>query len=167
MNGLEDQYSWVGPYMNARQVVAVLEDSDLQSLDDLEGKKVAVKAGTQPESIFLGETEEKVPQVQTVYSLTDVDEVVTALRNDYVDACAGYTAALIYLLEKTNVQYRFLEEDLLQSRLGVAFQKDCNQEFREKLTQTLAEMQQDGTTERILKAYGLNTEKALGGIHVG
>ena len=167
MNGLEDQYSWVGPYMNARQVVAVLEDSDLQSLDDLEGKKVAVKAGTQPESIFLGETEEKVPQVQTVYSLTDVDEVVTALRNDYVDACAGYAAALIYLLEKTNVQYRFLEEDLLQSRLGVAFQKDCNQEFREKLTQTLAEMQQDGTTERILKAYGLNTEKALGGIHVG
>lgn len=165
MNGLEDEYSWVGPYMNGRQVVAVLENSNLQYLNDLKGKRIAVKAGTQPESIFLGETDREIPQVQVVYSLTDVDEVVTALRNDYVDACAGYSATLIYLLEKADVQYRFLEEDLLHSKLGVAFLKESNPELRGKLDMVLREMQEDGTTEKILTEHGLDADRALGGIN--
>ena len=166
MNGLEDDYSWVGPYMNGRQVVAVLKSSNLKSVSDLEGKRVAVKAGTQPESIFLGETDARIPQVQVVYSLTDVDEVVTALRNDYVDACAGYSAALIYFLEKADVQYRFLSEDLLHSRLGVAFMKGSNEKFRKELGSVLREMQEDGTTKQILEMHGLDADKALEGIGI-
>ena len=166
MNELEDDYSWVGPYMNGRQVVAILKSSNLKSLNDLQGKRVAVKAGTQPESIFLGETDARIPQVQVVYSLTDVDEVVTALRNDYVDACAGYSAALIYFLEKADVQYRFLSEDLLHSRLGVAFLKDSNEKFRKELGSVLREMQEDGTTKQILEMHGLDADKALEGIGI-
>lgn len=165
MNGLEEDYSWVGPYMNGRQVVAVLQESEIQSLQDLSGKRIAVKIGTQPESIFLDETDITVPQAQVVYCLTDVDEIVTALRNDYVDACAGYSAALRYQLEKAGVSYRFLDEDLMHSKLGIAFRKDSETKLREKIDTVLQEMQEDGTTRQILESYGLNADKALGGIY--
>lgn len=165
MNGLEEEYSWVGPYMNGRQVVAVLENSEIQSIEDLQGKRIAVKTGTQPESIFLDETDISVPQVQVVYCLTDVDEIVTALRNDYVDACAGYSAALKYQLEKAGVSYRFLDEDLMHSKLGIAFRKSSETKMREKIDMVLQEMQEDGTTRQILEAYGMNADKSLGGIY--
>lgn len=166
MNGIEDAYSWVGPYMYGRQVVAVLEDSNIYSLSDLEGKKIAVKSGTQPERIFLARTDGRIPQVKELYCLTDVDEVATALRGNYVDACAGYVATLIDLLEKGDVSYRFLEEDLMFSKLGVAFAKDSNSGVQEELVSVLRQMQEDGTTGQILESYGLDVEKALGGVNI-
>ena len=39
MNGREDKYRWVGPYMNSRQAVAVRADSNIYALSDLSGKK--------------------------------------------------------------------------------------------------------------------------------
>ena len=38
MTDREDEYHWAGPYMRSHQVVAVNEDSDIQTLEDLEGK---------------------------------------------------------------------------------------------------------------------------------
>lgn len=162
MNGRDEDYSWVGPYMYSRQVVAVLEDSPIQSLADLTGKKIVVKVSTKPESIFLDRTDSAIPQVKTVYCLTDVNEVVTALRNEYVDACAGHAATLTYLLKNAGVDYRFLDEELLRSELGVAFLAGSDDAVQEKLEEALQEMKEDGTTARILSEYGLNAEKALG-----
>ena len=164
MDGQEDDFAWVGPYMYSRQVVAVLESSAIQSLSDLEGKSIAVRVGTKAENIFLENTEENIPQVGTVYSLNAVEEISTALRNDYVDACAGYAAALREALNNDGVAYRFLEEDLSHAALGVAFAKDGDAVLREKLSAALAGMLADGTTKRILEASGVVTEKALGGL---
>jgi polar amino acid transport system substrate-binding protein len=166
MNGRENEYSWIGPYMYSNQVVAVLENSEIRSLADLEGKRVAVKAAAQPESIFLERPDNRIPQVGAVYCLTEMDEVVTALRNDYVDACAGYYATLLSLLKKTDVQYRFLDDVLMRSRVGIAFLKGDNSEVRKELTVVLQEMLEDGTMKQILEAYGLDSEKALGGIRI-
>ena len=44
MNGREDKYRWVGPYMNSRQAVAVRADSNIYALSDLSGKRVAVQS---------------------------------------------------------------------------------------------------------------------------
>lgn len=163
MEGQEDRYAWVGPYMVSRQAVAVLAESRMQSIQDLQGKRIAVKISSQSESIFLGKTDVQVPQVQNVYSLNDMDEVVTALRNDYVDACAGYVSALTELFKNTGVQYRFLEEDLIRAKLGVAFAKDSDAQLRGKLAAALEEMRADGTMEDILARYGLEAEQVIGG----
>ena len=64
------------------------------------------------------------------------------------------------------MQYRFLSEDLLHSRLGVAFMKGSNEKFREDLSSVLREMQEDGTTKQILEMHGLDADKALEGICV-
>ena len=56
-----------------------------------------------------------------------------------------------------------LEESLYISELGVAFEKGTDIELSQELTQTLQDMKDDGTIGKILKKYGLNVNKALGG----
>lgn len=159
---VEGNYAWIGPYMYSRQVVVVTDDSPIQKMSDLNGKSVVVKVGGQAEDIFLKRTDNSIPEVKNVYSLNDVDEIVTALRNNYVDACAGYSATLTVLLNNAGVRYRFLDEDLSRAKLGIAFEKNSDTRIREELTEALEEMREDGTTERILKSYGLDAGKALG-----
>lgn len=157
-------YAWVGPYMYGRQVVAVLKDSNIGSLEDLRDERMAVKVGSEAESIFVENNDERIPQIGELHSLNDMEEVVSALRNGYVDACAGYAATLTELLNNSGVEYRFLDEDLMRVRLGVVFSKESDDELRNKLETALDEMRSDGTTKKILEKYGLNAEKALGGI---
>lgn len=163
MDGQEDNYAWVGPYMYSRQVVAVKEESQIKHLEDLKNKRVAVRVGAKAEAILLKqeEADTSVPNVQNVFSLDNMSDVVTALRNDYVDACAGYAAALRDQLQNDGVDYRFLEEDLSYAKIGVAFSKEGDASIRKALEETLQAMEADGTTERILKNYGVDTDKVL------
>lgn len=163
MNGREEDYDWAGPYVLGRQVVAVLKDSPIQTLSDLEGKQIAVKTATSSESLFLQAQGERLPRAATIFSLVDMEEVVAALRNNYVDACAGYSATLAQMLENSNVEYRFLEEDIQLSELGVAFYPGANQSLCQQLDQVLEEMRTDGTTRKILERYGIDADRALGG----
>ncbi len=50
MTGREDLYQWAGPYLYSRQVVAVRANSDIHTLADLAGRRVAVQATGKPES---------------------------------------------------------------------------------------------------------------------
>ena len=40
MNGREDEYQWAGPYLYSSQVVVVREDSEIQTVSDLTGKRI-------------------------------------------------------------------------------------------------------------------------------
>lgn len=164
MDGREDDYNWAGPYMRSRQVAAVLADSPVTELKELEGKSIAVRTGAKSESIFLERSEPWIPAVRTVYSLNEMEELAAVLRSNYVDAIAGYAAAVREVLQKDGVDYRFLDEDLGHAFLGVAFAKDRDDGLCRELSEVLDEMLADGTTERILNSYGVNTEKALGGL---
>ena len=162
MNGRENEYAWAGPYLYSRQVVAVLQNSEMEHLSDLEDKNVAVKVSSTAEKIFLEHTDDNIPIVRNVYCMNELSETITALRNNYVDACAGHEAALREQMELGNVPYRFLEEDLTSAQVGVAFAKDSDAALRTLLAKTLEEMREDGTTEHILQKYGIDTDKALG-----
>lgn len=162
MDGQRTRYAWVGPYMRSRQVVAVLEDSPIYELEDLTGKRVAVRAGSTAERLFLRKSEENIPQVSRVYTQSQTDEIATALRNGYVDAIAGYAATVRRVLQNENVQFRFLDQELSHASFGVAFSKDSDAKVRDSLSAALKEMLADGTTKRILERYGVDTEKALG-----
>jgi ABC-type amino acid transport substrate-binding protein len=47
--------------------------------------------------------------------------------------------------------------------VGVAFEKDQNNEISEELAQALQEMKEDGTLETILENYGISLESVDGG----
>ena len=121
MTGREEEYTWVGPYLNSRQVVVVHADSNIFQLSDLEGTRVAVQATSKPEREFLNQNNPATPQVGDLFSFSSMDEIYASLRKGYVDAIAGHESAL----------------------------------------RTFVEMQEDGTTRKIIEKYGLNPETAF------
>ena len=164
MDGFEDKYAWVGPYMRSRQVIAVLNDSQIEKISDLEGKNLAVKLGGKSEQLFLNYSDYGLPRVSSLYTLTNPEELSIALRDNLVDACAGYAAVIREALNNDGVSYRFLDEDLSHTLIGVAFLKDGDSTARDKLSEAMKDMLSDGTAARILEEYGVDTQKALGGL---
>ena len=162
MTGREDEYTWVGPYLNSRQVVVVRTDSDIYQLSDLEGKRVSVQATSKPEREFLNQNNPSTPQVGGLFSFSSMDEIYASLRKGYVDAIAGHESALRTFVETDPENYRILDQSLYNSELGVAFSKDSTDEAIGKLAQALNEMREDGTTRQIIEKYGLNPKTAFG-----
>ena len=162
MNGREDLYQWSGPYMSSRQVVAVRADSDIHELADLAGKRIGVQATTKAEGLFLGKIPSDLPAGQ-VSSYATTDDMFAALRKGYVDAICGHEALVAGWIGTETIAYRLLDESPLKTELGVAFAKGTHAELSLALTQTLQQMQYDGTMGRILEKYGVNAQKAMGG----
>lgn len=161
MNGREDEYQWAGPYLYSSQVVAVRLDSDIYQISDLTGETVAVQETGKAEEYLLRSDRSKVPKVAKVYAFSNMDEVYSALRKNYVQAICGHESALNSFVQTAPDQYRILEESLFSSKLGVAFDKNYNKKFVEQLDDILADMLQDGTTKKIIEKYNLDVKKAL------
>lgn len=161
MDGREEEYRWAGPYMMSHQVVAVGEDSEIQTFQDLKDKTVAVQSTTKPEDIFRSK-DPRIPELRRVISVQKRDLIFVMLSKGYVDAIAAHDTSVDQFMEESGMKFRILEEPLLAARLGVAFDKNDERGIPEELTETLRRMQQDGTTERIIGKYFENTERYLG-----
>lgn len=160
MSGREDRYRWAGPYMVSRQVVAVNKDSSIYRLKDLAGKVIAVQSTTKPESIFLNPGG-KIPEVGSVYSLEDRELIYTALGKGYVDAISAHETAIIQYMKDYGADFRILDQEILTTGLGVAFDREDDRQIAEQLSGTLEQMRQDGTSEKILSHYLSEAEKYL------
>lgn len=161
MTGREDRYIWAGPYMNSRQVVVVPEDSDIHTLSDLAGRRMAVQATSKPDEIFSSGTDERIPPLRDLYCFENTKNVFAALRKGYVDAIAGHETAFRDYMRYTSGNYRVLDENLLVVHLGVAFDKNGDGVMAGKVKATLDKMKNDGFTQEILRAYGIDSAFAL------
>ena len=161
VDGREEDYNWAGPYMISRQVVAVNKDSDIYSLSDLKGKRIAVQSTTKPETLFTAHEDSRIPQVQEVFSLQNRELIYPFLSKGYVDAVAAHETAILQYMSDYELEYRILDEPLLTVGLGVAFSKYDDRGINEELTETFAEMREDGTMEQILGKYLDQPEKYL------
>ncbi len=161
MNGREDDYSWAGPYLRSKQVVVVNASSNIYTLPDLNGKTVSVQTGSKPEQIFLDEAIDGV-SVKKVYSFPTMSNVFAALKKGYVDAAAGHETACRDYIKNISGEFRIIDELILSSKLGVAFEKGKNSETVKKLSDVLSQMRSDGTMRTILEKYDLDKEYALG-----
>ena len=163
MNGREDKYQWAGPYLYSRQMVVVKNESEIQTIQDLKGKRIAVQATTKAEDLFLHNIKADVPQMEQVNCFSTTNELYAALRKNYVDAVAGHEAMLGSLVQSGEGAYRMLKESLYKSELGVAFKKGMHEEAAAELTKTLKKMQDEGITEEIVTKYGLDADEILPG----
>lgn len=161
MDGREQLYRWVGPYMVSRQVVAVNADSGIETLADLAGKTMMVQSTTKPEEIFLGGTDPRIPQFGELLSTEDRSIQYAMLNCGYVDAIAAHEAAILQYMQDCNANFRILEEPLLVTGIGVAFALNDTRGLDEKLTETFAAMRADGTMKQIVGKYLPDPEKYL------
>ena len=161
IDGREDQYHWTTPYMYSRQVVAVQKDSDIQTLADLAGKRIAVQTTTKPEELFLSHTDSRLPQVAEVFSLQNRELVYPYLSKGYADAIAAHETAILQCMNDYDLEYRILEEPLLTVGLGVAFARTDERGLDQELSRTFEEMRADGTMKQILSVYLDDPERFL------
>ena len=160
MDGREDEYKWAGPYMKSNQVVAVNVDSDIMTLQDLNGKNIAVQSTTKPEDLFR-EHEASLPTFRKVISVKNRDLLYTFLSKGYVDAIAAHDTSIEQFMKDFDMKYRILDEPLLTVNLGVAFDRNDDRGLDTELTRTLKEMRSDGTMEEIIGRYLPNADRYL------
>ena len=168
IDGREDQYNWTQPYMYSRQVVAVRPDSDIDSLADLAGKRVAVQSTTKPEELFLKGSDPRIPELEAVFSLENRELIYAFLSKGYADAIAAHETAILQCMSDYDLEYRILDEPLLTVGLGVAFARTDERGLQDELSRAFDEMRADGTLEQILGEYLDEPQKFMeGSVYAG
>ena len=159
MDGRENEYNWAGPYMVSCEVVAVSVESDIYTLADLEDKTVAVQTTTKPEEIFLDREDDRIPKIRSLIALQNRELIYPFLSKGYADALSAHETAIRQYMKDYDMQFRILDETLMVTSLGVAFDKNDNRGLDIQLT--LEQMRNDGTEKAIISTYLDDADKYL------
>jgi len=139
------------PYMNNRQVVVVMGDSDYMALSDLEGKKVALQAGSSAADA-LNNAKDFKDKLAEVIELDDNMTALMDLEKGGVDAVIMDEVVAGYNIQMQGKNFRILDEALGNEEYGVGFRKN-DRKLMEKVQETLKEMAKDGTLAKISEKW--------------
>lgn len=151
MTGREDEYTWSEPYMENSQVVVVMEDSGIETLEDLAGKIVEVQADSSAEAA-LKEMPDLTSTFGTLQTTPDYNKAFMDLEMGSVDAIAMDVIVAGYQMQEREGSFKILEESLASEEYAIGFKKG-NTELCEKVQQTLEEMAADGTMAEISEKW--------------
>ena len=151
MTGREDEYTWSEPYMENSQVVVVMEDSGIETLEDLAGKIVEVQADSSAEAA-LKEMPDLTSTFGTLQTTPDYNTAFMDLEQGAVDAIAMDVIVAGYQMQEREGSFKILEESLASEEYAIGFKKG-NTELCEKVQQTLEEMAADGTMAEISEKW--------------
>ena len=151
MTGREDEYTWSEPYMENSQVVVVMEDSGIETLEDLAGKIVEVQADSSAEAA-LKEMPGLTSTFGTLQTTPDYNTAFMDLEMGSVDAIAMDVIVAGYQMQEREGSFKILEESLASEEYAIGFKKG-NTELCEKVQQTLEEMAADGTMAEISEKW--------------
>ena len=165
MNGRESKYTWSVPYVDNSQVVIVKDNSGINELDDLAGKIVAVQADSSALAALTGEdaTEENLALAESFKDLQQVGDYNSAFMNldsGAVDAIAMDIGVASYEMNSRGGGFKMLDDHLSAEEYGVGFLLG-NTELRDAVQNTLFDMLDDGTFEKIAKDWGLEESVCL------
>ncbi|OUO61691.1 ABC transporter substrate-binding protein [Collinsella sp. An271] len=152
MEGREDDYTFSEPYMLNGQVVVVKADSGIESFDDLAGKTVITQVDSAALDVLEGD---QADLAATFASLEQIGEYNTAfmqLESGAVDAVACDLSIAEYQMAANPDAYAQLPDMLSEEHYAVGFKKG-NQQLADKVTETLREMDEDGTIEELCNKY--------------
>ena len=147
MQGREDAYTWVGPYMANNQVFVVNADSDIASKADLAGKAVEV----QKDSSGLAALQDDAELSASFGSMTEVADYNTALMDLESGACDAVCMDSIvagYQIKSSGKDMKILDDTLSAEEYGIGFKKG-EDELAKAVHDTLMEMKDDGTVAKI------------------
>ena len=152
MEGREDDYTFSEPYMLNGQVVVVKADSGIEGFDDLAGKTVITQVDSAALDVLEGD---QADLAATFASLEQIGEYNTAfmqLESGAVDAVACDLSIAEYQMAANPDAYAQLPDMLSEEHYAVGFKKG-NQQLADKVTETLREMDEDGTIEELCNKY--------------
>lgn len=148
----KQKFDFSDSYYDSGVVMAVRKDQDaVSSYEDLRGKKVAVKTGTEGYSF--------AESISTQYGFTIVPFDDSAQMYEDVNtgnsiACFDDLPVLRYVIDQTN-SLKLVNEDMKEmgGSYGFAVSKGKNAELMEKFNAGLANLRANGKYEDILEKY--------------
>lgn len=152
MNATEERKENVdfsSEYLEATSKFVTLKDSDIKSLEDLDGKKLGVQLGSiQDEGAKkLKETQLKNLELTT---LNKVPDLIQELKAGRIDAVYVDEAVALEYMEQLDLA-GFEDPTASSPGFAIAFPKDS--ELVEKFNQVLEEMKTNGDIEKLQKEW--------------
>ncbi|XJS09919.1 ABC transporter permease subunit [Aerococcaceae bacterium WGS1372] len=142
-------------YIEGRTGVLVKKDSDINSLADLTGKKVATQEGSSQLDALMSEPDlVKSFDEQRVITFSSFNEVLQELATDRVDAIVVAELITRYYFSQNGQadDYRMIDEDFGITSTAVGFRKS-DQVFVDEFNATLAEVKKSDEYAKIEKKW--------------
>lgn len=146
----KQSFDFSDPYFEAGSMFAVDAKSDIQKLEDLKGKQVATKIGSQGADIA-----ERLKD-QYGYKVTKFEDSV----NMYQDVISGNSHAVIedypvmaYAVNTGTIDLRLIGEEIEKMPFGFAVSKGENKELLEMFNAGLKSIKDSGKYDEILDRY--------------
>lgn len=157
MTGREDDYTFSVPYVDNSIVFIVMNDSDIQTKEDLAGKVVVTQADSSALTALTSteDNDENLALKDSFAELQEVADYNTAflnLESGAADCIAVDIGVAQYQLTSRNGMFRQLDEPLSTEQYGIGFKKG-NEELRDAVQKVLFEMYEDGTFMEIAEKY--------------
>lgn len=143
-----EKINYAGPYYSSGlTIMTSKENTDITSLEDLEGKNVAAQSN----STALPVLQDKVPSAQ-VTTFTDNTACLTAVRQGSVDAYVQDQAILLSALANdSNSGLKIVGDPFSDDLYGIGLSKD-DSDAVEFVNQFLTDIEKDGTWKKLWDA---------------
>jgi polar amino acid transport system substrate-binding protein len=139
------------PYFDAGLTVVVKEDnSSIKSVEDLKGKKIAVKKGTTGAKYA---TDNAAKLGITVVQFNDSPAMFQEVSNGNADALIEDYPVISYAIAQKDLGLKIVGDRLNGDQYGIAVLKGENADLLKKINTGLAELKKDGTYDKIIKTY--------------
>jgi ABC-type amino acid transport substrate-binding protein len=132
-------------YFTATQSVMVKTGSDIQSIDDLEGRRIGVQRGTTGADLAATVKGAEVLRYEII------DDAFNALAADRVDAVINDYAVSAYAAERRD-DFEIVDRNPTVENYGLVFPKD-NPALRDAFNAGLAEIRANGTYDEIYRKW--------------
>ena len=139
------QIDFGDPYFVATQSVMVQKDSDITSLDDLQGKKIGAQRGT------TGADLAATVQGAEVSRYEIIDDAFNALAAGRVDAVINDFAVSAYAAARRD-DFKIVSRNPTIENYGLVFPKE-NPALRDAFNAGLAEIRENGTYDEIFRKW--------------
>ncbi|GAA4718863.1 basic amino acid ABC transporter substrate-binding protein [Brevibacillus fulvus] len=147
----KQKYDFSEPYFEATQLIMVPEDSTVQKLADLQGKRIGVQSATTGEQVVkkaFGDTYDGLK------GYDDTPSAVDELFNGRVDAVVADNAVLQdYVKKLTDKKFKLIKDDSFETENYGIMVKKGNAELLGKINEGLNKIKENGKLQEIHKQY--------------
>lgn len=149
-------------YFSAETVIVTdKENDDVESLKDLEGKKVGALAGDSYTLILEEYNETAENKINLVYSESgNPSEILQDIQTGRLDAYVNDPIMIHQVIDKFDLDLKIVGQPIVNDAIGVVFKKDEDgKNLKALIDPILKEMKVDGTLAKL-------SEKWTGGVYI-
>ncbi|MGQ8947020.1 transporter substrate-binding domain-containing protein [Bacillus altitudinis] len=138
------------PYFDAGLTVVVKKDSSIKSIDDLKGKKLAVKNGTTGAK-FATDNADKYGY--EVVQFNDSPSMFQEVSNGNADALIEDYPVITYAIAQQDLKLKTVGDRLNGDQYGISVMKGKNEDLLKKINKGLKNLKKNGEYDKIIEKY--------------